>query len=68
MVSEMLKNSIVYNLFASIGNWFSKQFNQSCLINRFLTEKATAELPQKGLFSQIFASIVELFKKLFSTA
>ena len=67
MVSEMLKNSIVYNLFASIGNWFSKQFNQSCLINRFLTEKATAELPQKGLFSQIFASIVELFKKLFST-
>lgn len=64
-MSEILKNSIVYNLFASAGNWFSKQFTQSWLINRFLTEKDTEELSEGSIFTKLFYLIVKLFKKIF---
>ena len=64
-MSEILKSSIIYNLFASAGNWFSKQFDESRLIGRFLTDSNTADLSEGSIFSRIFELIVKLFRVIF---
>lgn len=64
-MSEILKSSIIYNLFASAGNWFSKQFDESRLIGRFLTDRNTADLSEGSIFSRIFQFIVKLFRVIF---
>lgn len=63
---DVLKNSLIYNWIASVGNWFSVQFKDSIIISRFLREGSMQEVSESSIFSKIFNFIVNLFKKLFS--
>lgn len=63
---DIIKNSIFYNLLASIGGWFSEQFNDSCLIGRFLREGGFKAFSDSSIFTKIFNGIVSLFRKIFS--
>lgn len=65
-MSELLKNSIVYNLFASIGGWFSAQFGDSRLIGRFLSEGDTETLSEESTLTKIFNKLIWLFRAIFS--
>lgn len=65
-MSDVLKNSLIYNLIASMGNWFSRQFNDSRIIGRFLREGHMRETSEKSVFAKVFYAIVYLFKKIFS--
>ena len=63
---DIIKNSIFYNLLAAIGSWFSEQFNDSCLIGRFLREGGFKAFSDSSIFTKIFNGIVSLFRKIFS--
>lgn len=63
---EVLRNSLIYNWIASVGNWFSKQFNGSRIIGRFLKEGKMQEVSEGSIFTKLFYFKVELFRKLFS--
>lgn len=64
-MGEILKNSIVYNLFASIAAWFSGQFEKSSIIGGFLTERASEESEKRSLLVKIFNAIINVFRLVF---
>ena len=64
-MGEILKNSIVYNLFASIAAWFSGQFEKSSIIGGFLTERASEESEKRSLLVKIFNAVINVFRLVF---
>ena len=64
-MGDILKSSIVYNLFASIAAWFSGQFVNSSIIGRFLTEKSSEEAENRSILLRIFNAVVALFRVIF---
>ncbi len=65
-MGEILKNSIVYNLFASIAAWFSGQFTKSRIIGGFLTERCNPEAENRSILLKIFNAVVSLFRSIFA--
>ena len=64
-MGDILKSSIVYNLFASIAAWFSGQFVNSSIIGRFLMEKSSEEAENRSILLRIFNAVVALFRVIF---
>ena len=64
-MGDIIKNSIVYNLFASIAGWFSGQFEKSRIIGGFLTERCSPEREEKSVLVRIFYGIVNIFRIIF---
>lgn len=63
---DILKSSLIYNWIASVGNWFSRQFKSSTIINRFLQEGHMHEVSEGSIFTKIFNLLVHLFRKIFT--
>ncbi|MEA4972561.1 MAG: O-antigen ligase family protein [Candidatus Metalachnospira sp.] len=64
---DVLRNSLIYNWIASVGNWFSRQFKGSRIISRFLKEGSTQEVSEGSIFTKLFYFKVRLFRRLFSS-
>ncbi|GFI62436.1 hypothetical protein IMSAG049_01618 [Clostridiales bacterium] len=64
---DILRDSFVYELFASIGGWFSRQFSESRFIGRFLTEVDHDEILEGSIFTKLFNGIIRLFRRIFKS-
>lgn len=49
-----IQRSLIYHVFAVIAGWFSKQWNQSPIIQRFLNQKSGEERSRNSLFYRLF--------------
>ena len=62
----MFENSIILKILSKVGMWFSTQFENSMLINQFLTPKDKEENVEKSIFYKLFYGIIGVFRKIFA--
>ena len=60
-----IQKSLIYHILASIAGWFSRQWENSPVIQRFLHQKADASRSRESVFFRLFKGIQNLLYKLF---
>lgn len=62
----MIESSIVIAFFIKIGSWFSNQFENSKIIQKFINQKDMIQISNGSVFGHIFSTISNVFKNIFS--
>lgn len=60
-----IQQSLIYHIIASIAGWFSRQWEKSPIIRRFLNQKSGEERSRNSVFYRLFEGIHGLLYKLF---
>ena len=66
-MNNILEDSYIYNVLISILEWFSRQFNESFFIKRFLHERDTLTLSETSIVTRVFNWFISLLRKIFKT-
>lgn len=61
----MLQNSYVIAFIYNLGNWFSNQFENSNIIQTFLSQQDKIAVSQGSIITKLFRFITEVFKSIF---
>lgn len=62
----MFENSVVIKILSRMGMWFSSQFENSHIINFFLTQNDKKENVENSIFNRLFYGVIGIFRKIFS--
>ena len=62
----MFENSIIIKLLSNLGFWFSNQFDNSMVINLFLTQNDRKENVDNSIFNKLFYNFIRVFRSIFS--